>query len=431
MKPKKKKKNKITLHSLFADNRFVLALSIFMAIIFWASVCIVFSPQTEVVIEDVPVNFEIENSVPEQCGLQMFGENQYTVDITVSGSRYVVGGKSLSPKDFKVTALTSNVTSAGTHSVKLRVTKLNDSIEYTIESCSENFLNIYFDQYIEKTVNVSVEVNSDEIVADGYIAGNDYIMDSKTVVVGGPAMEVSQLHSVIASVNIDEPLSSSKAFSASLMAVNENGEPLKYITFDGVENGKMTVTVPVYKMTNLPLSVNFINSPSSYVGNPVSYSCSPSKLNVPVLQNGTTYSSLNVGDIDFSKLKPGENKFTFPVRNINGIKKNSTSYSTVTVTVNMPTVEENVVAIKTDNISIANAPDGKTLKFFNSRINDVVLYGTKSEIDNLNLNDLKAKIDLKNLDIKDGGNELTVPLYIKDTESCWIYGEYNIKFSIK
>ena len=114
MQAQMKRSKKFSLRSLVTDNRFILVCSLLIAIVFWAAVCISFSPETQVVIEDVPVEIDMENSVPAQYGLQMFGEGSYSVDITVSGSRYVVGGKLLSKSDFNVIADTSSVTSAGT-----------------------------------------------------------------------------------------------------------------------------------------------------------------------------------------------------------------------------------------------------------------------------------------------------------------------------
>ena len=203
---KSSKKQKFNLHKLFSDNRFLLVISVIIAVVFWAAVCISFSPETEVVVEDVPVKIEMENSVPDQYGLRMFGDTAYTVDITVSGSRYVVGGKLLSASDFNVTASTALVTSAGTHALQLKVSKANESADFTIKSISESFINVYFDEYAETQANIIVNVDAVDIVPDGYIAGDDYIMDKKTVQVAGPALEISQLDSVVADLKLDEEL---------------------------------------------------------------------------------------------------------------------------------------------------------------------------------------------------------------------------------
>ena len=292
------KNKKFNLHALFSDNRFLLVISLIIAVVFWAAVCISFSPETEVVVENVPIKIDTENSVPEQYGLRMFGDNSYTVDITVSGSRYVVGGKLLSADDFKVTASTALVTSAGTHSLQVKVTKANESADFTIESISENFINVYFDAYAEKQANLVVNADTDNVAPDGYIVDSDLIMDTKTVLVGGPALEISQLDSVAANLNIDRELKESTAFNVPMVAVNKSGAALKFVTIDGEENATVTVTVPVYKVEELPVTVDFTNSPSKFVTDKPQYTCSPSSVKVAVLQNGTGMESLKIGTVD-------------------------------------------------------------------------------------------------------------------------------------
>ena len=51
--------------------------------------------------------FEMEESVPEKLGLQIFGDTEFTVDITVSGKRFVL--QTLDSSKFNVTAQTNYV----------------------------------------------------------------------------------------------------------------------------------------------------------------------------------------------------------------------------------------------------------------------------------------------------------------------------------
>ncbi len=427
-----KNKKSFSLRSLVSDNRFILASSIVIAVIFWAAVCISFSPETQVVIEDVPVNIEMKNSVPEQYGLRMFGEGSYTVDITVSGSRYVVGGKLLSRDDFKVVADTSSVTSAGTHSLQIRVTKANNSDDFTIEEVSENFVNVYFDEYAEKQASITVSMNSDEnIVEEGYISGDEYIMDKKTALVSGPAIEIAQLKGVVATVEVEKPLTQSQAFNVGLTAVNENGAALRYTKIDGAENATMSVTVPVYKMTTLPVEVNFVNTPKYYIDNPPAYSCSPSRLNIAVLQNGTEQSSIIAGKIDFSDIESGVNTFEFGINDIEGVKHESTSVKTIIVEVELPDVKSRTLNLLTSNLGITNAPADFDLSFINTRINNVTIYGSDSELEALDPEKITFSADLSNANIVSGRNEIKVPLVIKGSDSAWIYGSYTLYINAK
>ena len=422
---------KFSLHALLSDNRFLLAVSLVIAVVFWAAVCISFSPETEVVIENVPIKIDTENSVPEQYGLRMFGDNSYTIDITVSGSRYVVGGKLLSADDFKVTASTALVTSAGTHSLQVKVAKANESADFTIESISEAFINVYFDEYAEKQANLVVNVDPDNVVPDGYMVDDDLIMDTKTVLVGGPALEISQLDSVVANVNIDRELKESTAFNTPMVAVNKSGTALKFVTIDGEENASVTVTVPVYKIEDLPVTVDFTNSPSKFVTDKPQYNCSPSAVRVAVLQNGTGMDSLKIGTVDFSNLKPGNNTFEFSLDEVEGIKPLTSTPSSLSVRISIPAAESTKISVPTDNISISNAPEGYSIVFSSDKIDDVTVYGSISELTSISSGSLKVRLDLGSVTVKPGRNTVSVPLYLKDTEGSWIYGKYTVTFTAK
>ncbi len=424
-----KKRNKLSLHNLFSDNKFVLVISLVIAVVFWASVCISLAPETDVVIENVPVKIETENSVPSQYGLRMFGENNYTIDITISGSKYIVGGRSITAEDFNVTASTSLVTSAGTHSLQIKVSKASDTADFTIEDYSAYFINVYFDEYAEAQANIEVKVDSDEITSNDYIAGEDYITDRKTVLVGGPALEISKLSSVVAVVDIDRPIKESTAFNAMLSAVDKNGQELDYITIDGESNAAMAVTIPVYKKVVLPASVSFTNSPSNYVTAPLQYTVSPENAEVAILQNGTQSETLNIADVDFSVLKPGVNTLKFNLADVDNVKLLSDSTKTVTVKVDVPDVAQGTFDIQSNNISISNAPIDRSINFTSSKIKDVTIYGSEEEISTLNADNIKARIDFSNIEITDGRNTVTVPMYIKDSYGCWIYGTYEISFT--
>lgn len=419
---------KINLHSLFLDNKFVMVFSLVIAVVFWASVCIAFSPETEVVVENVPVKIETENSVPSQFGLRMFGENNYSIDVRISGSKYIIGGKSVTADDFIVTASTSHVTSSGTHSLQLKVNKADESANFTIEDYSESFITAYFDEYAEVQANIEVTVEGEEITSGDYIADENYITDKKTVLVGGPALEVARLAKVEAIVNIEDQLDESTAFTAKLSAVDKNGNELKFTTFDGENDATMNVTVPVYKKVKIPVNIGFTNSPLNFITNPLEYSCTPEAVTVALLQNGTQAETLKIADVDFPSLNPGTNVVKVNLSDVNGVRPLAGYSDTVTVKITVPDSAAATFDIQSNNISVSNAPIDRSINFTSSKIKNVTVYGNQEELDNLVADNIKVRIDFSDIVIEDGNNTVEVPLYIKDSYGCWIYGNYRITF---
>ncbi|MCQ2471718.1 MAG: CdaR family protein [Clostridia bacterium] len=430
---KEKRKESSKILSLLRNDRFVMILSLILAVIFWAGVCVSFSPQTISVIKDVPIVIDMENSVPDSCGLQIFGDDNFTVDITVSGSRYVIGENLLSAKDFKVIAVTSNVNSPGLHPLQVKVSKVNEDANFTIDNISESSISVYFDALAKSEIPVTVKLNKQDFVKTGYITDENFILDDEKVTVSGAATEIAQLDSVIADVQIaDDELSTTTTYSAPLTAYNKAGTPLKYVQINGQDNAEISVNVPVYRMGSHGLDVKFTNTPPMYSKNADSYlecSFSPSSLNIAVLQNGTAADKINIGEIDFSQVKAGENKFKFNLVDVKNIKADSTKVKTVDVSLDMEKIATKKVDLTMDNLSVLNVPDENNIKFYNSSVN-VTLYGKKSELEKLDSASLTASIDLEENTVTENNGRYEGPIRIKNADSCWIYGKYELSYTL-
>lgn len=68
------------------------------------------------------------------------------------------------------------------------------------------------------------------------------------------------------------------------------------------------------------------------------------------------------------------------------------------------------------------------MKFTSSRISNVTVYGSDSELSALAANGINARIDLSGISIKEGRNTVELPILLKDCDSCWAYGTYKISF---
>ena len=107
------KAKKLSLRQLFSNTKFLVVFSIVVAFIFWIVVALEYAPVVENEIKDIPVKIDMNNSVPDKLGLQIFGQSDYTINVTVRGNRYIVGGDLLTADDFEATAQTAYVDSAG------------------------------------------------------------------------------------------------------------------------------------------------------------------------------------------------------------------------------------------------------------------------------------------------------------------------------
>ena len=165
-KNKDKKANVKGLRRLLYNNKFVLLLSVILAFGIWIWVSIEKSPEVEVTISSVPVKIDMDNSVPAQLNLQIFGDNNYTVDVTVKGKKFIVSA--LTADDFSVVAQTNYVDSAGKKSLQLKATSAK-SDNFDIVGLSKNYIEVYFDTYkeTEMALKPSIIAPGNKTVTDG------------------------------------------------------------------------------------------------------------------------------------------------------------------------------------------------------------------------------------------------------------------------
>ena len=81
----KKYISKFSFSRIIRNNRALMLFSLIVSFALWIWVAVEKSPITQKVITDVPVSIDLQNSVPEQLNLQIFGDKEFKVDVTVTG----------------------------------------------------------------------------------------------------------------------------------------------------------------------------------------------------------------------------------------------------------------------------------------------------------------------------------------------------------
>ncbi len=423
------KKLHFSLLKLFSNNKAAFVFSALMAVLIWVLVAIFFSPVEQRTIDNVPVVINFQNSIPEKLGLQVFGQSEFKVSVTVSGKRYVVSPTALTADDIVVTANTNYVDSAGKNILQLELAPKDAGADFEITGCSEDSVEVFFDHLLEKEYTVTPDITTDgDIVTDGFIQG-DTVLSSELVTVSGPATEIEKIESIIAKVKIDAPLDKTSTFDSSAIPINEYGGTLRYLTVnDGYD--VVTVTIPVLKAATLKTSVLFKNTPSYFADNPVSYVCNPDKLDVAMaadlLENAA---SVSVGSIDFSQINTGDNRFKFKSDAIANAKvmDNTTEIS---VSFAIPDFEKKTFSMPVDNITFKNADDDTNTASVDSGGLTVTVIGLPDEIETLKGEDIFASIDVSKLDADKTAQKATADITVSNTKSCWAYGTYTVDVSL-
>ncbi len=422
------KLKKLSLRKLFSNTKFLVVFSILVAFIFWIVVALEYAPVIENEIKDIPVKIDMNNSVPDKLGLQIFGQSDYTINVTVRGNRYIVGGDLLTADDFEATAQTAYVDSAGKHSLVVKVTAKDANADYEIISKSTDYIEVYFDKYAEKEVEVTPRIISelDDYTADDYMFDKaDIIYETKTVKVSGAQTEVNSITAAYADIPIEKKLTQSETIDASVVLSNGSDLDSKYVKINGESRLTVPVTLPVYKMQTSAVSVSFKNTPSDYINSPLLYSISPSRVRVAVLQNGSdTTNSLEIGTIDFANITPSNGSFTFLASNVKTAKflDGTTSFN---VEVNTDGLSTKKLEPNINSIMITGGSGVSAGNVDLSSIGSVTVVGTQTALASVNANMLEVNINLTNIKLEEGENTVPVTVTLKNSKNCWVSGSYS------
>lgn len=416
-------KNKKTLNNLFENKLFSLIVSLLGAVVIWLLVVINVSPQTTRVIKDVKVT--IDETVPSQFGLEVFGESEFTVDVTVSGKKYQISSANLSADDIIVTAVTTNVDSPGFRTLQLKAEPASQTATYTISSTSLKTVDVYFDtaKTVQFAIEAEIETGDIPVVEEGFSCG-DITLSESSVTITGPSTQVNRIERVVAKYQLDKSLSSNLSVEADVVPLDDQEKSdFDYLT---LTVNRVVMAIPVLRVKNVDTFVTFKNIPDAYSANPLKYTVSPqsAQFNVFVDEYEKT-SAYSVGTIDFKTLSPSNNVFTFSGENTDVVEG---SVDEFVVKVDMDGFSEEYMTLSSEKIKVNN-PNNQNYKIsdFNK---SVVIIGTDEDLKSITKDMIKVEVDLSQVEWKAGEN-VTVPAIVSvDKPTCWIYGNYTVEISM-
>ncbi len=417
-----KKKRKFS--DLFYDNRFLFIFSLIVAVGFWLVATVEFGTETTRTIHNVNVQIDYA-TIQENFNLEAFGETKFTVDVAVSGKKYVVDADDIE-KDIIVKASTA-VSTPGNQKLKLEVSTKSERPAYEIVGIFENNvpvseIEVYFDFPKSKEFLIEPEISYiGKSVADGYHLGDYIFQEANKVTVSGPESQVNSIERVIASAEIKDPLTENTTVNAALSAVSKTGSTLYHIEFDR-KSEFIQITIPVYKVATLPVECSFVNIPSDYINSfPFEINIEPATVKFGIPEKKLEGSEkIEIGSVIFSELHSGLNEFTFSASDIPGVVVLDGT-ETFTVTVDMGELASKTVEVS-DNVTFNNVPNGLNAELLSLGFNEITVYGPRGSVDKINKDDIVLVADLKNID-EAQTEEVNVPISFT-TSDCWSYGEY-------
>ena len=413
--------------SILDDRRIRLLLAIVGAIVAWMVVTIVVQPGTTRTINNVPVDFTYDSAAYTSRGLSIVSAPEKYVSLKLSGDGYTIG--SLTSSDFVVYPDWSGVRDSGEKTLHLQVRGVNtllNGVSVSIEG-GDNSVDVVFDVGEEKTVPITVTTNY-LTIADGYILyGTE--LSKETVTLSGPSTEIDKVETCTAEVTHKGELTDSVTLDTALRFYTKSGSEVKF-EYTNLEESSVEVTLEVYKMATLPVSVSFINAPRNFDPSVLVYSLSKQTLNVAGPESQIEkLSTLSVGTIDLSTFALNK-VYELPIE-LPGNIRLLDNISSITASFDSSKLETKTMNLPASCVQVINLPSTYTLTVQTERLMNVTLCGPAGLLDTLVPEQVVIEIDADDFYVAAGQQNIACRLYVPSNGKIFALGSYVIQCRIE
>ena len=413
------------LKEFFSNNTMLKVISLLLAFAAWLIVVENVDREAFSTIKDVTINMNtVEDSI-STLGLNSITPDVEQATVSVSGIMYAVGN--LSKEDIEVVPDISRVTGAGVYELPLigRIKNASNDKEVQVTSVTPSRITVKFDTLHTKILDIGTNLNGIRGQA-GYLIQDELVTPS-TVSITGPEAEVSRVSRCEVRLSVDEKLSETYSKKADLVLLDKDGnvvEPVN-ITMDAQQ---ATVTIPVLKIREVPVQLQFMNVPKNFPVEDLDFLISSKTIKVAGPKESVDkYAAVVLDHIDFKQLSIGST-FAFNVKlpagfwNVENIRSVQVSLNSR----NMTTKKFNL-----EDIRVINVPLGYKAEAMAKQLTDVEIIGDADALEKLAAGDIIAEVDLReSSDIETGQVLLPVKVYVPNGDLAWARGSYEVVVSI-
>lgn len=413
------KKSQFSIKRLIYNDKYLMIVSLLLAIIVWIVASLnVGTSETKTIKMNVPI--KLGDEISEQLGMQYYSlQDSIEVSVKISGAKYVIG--QVTENDLSVKFDTSSVNRTGVQSIPILVSNASKRLDFEISGTYPSAIDGYFDVNATKVMKLDLNFDKNQ-VADGYIFGKP-VMSEDMIIVSGPKNYIDRIEGAVVDVvfGSDEKLTELYKGNCNIGFIGTGIEPSYFTVTSRTDTATplktVSVTIPVLKKADLPVSIDFVDKPAMMDNDSIKIKYSTENVYAGVLDTAEIKNAV-IGTINFNQLTTGKQTFDFDVTKLNGITiLDNTKSITVDITING--YSERSVAIDKSKIQIEGVPDGYRAEIeglSSATIKVVAPKGTS-----VSPADLTMKCDVSE---EKKTNIYPVTITIGNNTS-WVYGTYN------
>ncbi|MBE6792177.1 MAG: hypothetical protein E7534_01580 [Ruminococcaceae bacterium] len=426
-------KRRFSLNAFMHNRTASLIFSIVVAVVIWGAV-VFGSPTLQERQIRVPVTVDLTGSYAESIGLCLVGDNEFSVQVQVSG-RWTVISK-LTEEDLRVRAEVSTINNAGKQTLTLRASRNSAEDDYEIDSILPDTISVVCDYWDTTEFSVVTNLNGTK-TTDANMLGTPFLdtdmFPNGKVKISGPRSVLSKVASVQARITNPQTIEQTSVFDAELMALDADGKELDMSQCEFVDLSSLNikVTVPVEAVRVIDFHCTVLNTPAGLaeLGDKLITISPPSITVVGPLANVETFvdSVKNLTTIDFDKLKADNLTQVFSL-NLPASVRVLDGTSEVSVSINVEDFSskefELPIGSTLKNTKLLNVPAGMQAQALSTTVKFTVI-GKTSYLNRLEPKDFTAELTLP--DGATAGNHpcsLRIRITDKrydDFKNMWVY----------
>lgn len=408
------------------NKKIAILVSVLISFVIWVIVTLVVSPVGEVVISGVGVNVNTQNGILGEMGLSAVYGGESTVNVTIKGSRSVIGG--ITPEDISIIPSLSGVSGSGTYDLQLVATNRN-SKNFEIVSLSPETINVRFDKFVDKVVDLTYEIEGEYRIPDEFIQEQIYTTPAK-VTVHGPESDMDKFDKAVIRVSLEGDYTESFTVFSEVELCTEDGNIYEY---DGkqisLSDEKASLVIPIHHIVDFPVHFQYTGVPEYFDTAKLHYTLSADTIKAEGEKKEIAkYSDIFLGYVDLTTISLDNNFYNFNVELPKNIG-NVSGEENIQVEFDLSDYEEKIFNVR--QFSIINVPSGYKMSTNTTSIN-VKMIGPKNVIDSLASKDIVLQIDASKREINQTGQyKLYADVILPNKEFAWALGSYGVTVNVK
>ena len=411
------------LKRLFNNSLTLKIISVLIAFVAWLIVIENVDRESYATFRDISIDMtNVEESI-STLGLNSVIPDVELANVSVNGVMYAVGN--LTKDDISVAPDVSKVTGAGGYELPLVGTILNANGEVQISSVTPSRITVRFDTLHSKTLAIESSLNGLKSEV-GYLI-QDELVNPAQVTVTGPEAEVNRINRCEIRTEVSEKLSETYSKKSAIVLLDKNGTEIvsDNLTMDVTE---ATVTIPVLKIREIPVELQFINVPDHFPLDELNFSLSSEAISVAGIEASIDkYASILLDHIDFKQMGLGST-YAFPVQLQTGFR-NVENIQSVQVTLDGEGLSSRKMDL--ENVHVINVPLGYMAEPLAETLSGVELIGDTALLEALTADDIVCEVDMKSSsEIAEGQILMPVKVYDPMGRLIWAKGNYEVVVSI-